>query len=149
MKVLFLDIDGVLNNARIQSPRIDPGAIQLLNYVLDQTGAKVVVSSMWRFMFSATDLSFILKTHGLQHDVVDATPRHPDRSEAIRAWLRPRAHTIRAWAVVDDEVIDLWCADRCIRTEMPKGLTHQDAERLITALNTPLPSRVPDPKEVQ
>lgn len=71
MKVLFLDIDGVLNNhawlmtepARmIEIPpddrgrpvyyagRFNPDLVSELNRVIDETGANIVISSSWRIM---------------------------------------------------------------------------------------------------
>src|SRR5687767_10572458 len=54
MKIVFLDIDGVLNtrrscHAQRGRPRpFDVDAISALNRVLRQTGARVVMSSTWR-----------------------------------------------------------------------------------------------------
>ena len=64
MKVIFLDIDGVLNSNRYylncikanfkKAPRddfgqlFDPLSEMLLNALIDKTGAKVVISSTWR-----------------------------------------------------------------------------------------------------
>lgn len=59
--VLFLDIDGVLNNFsnretflpidssgnRLET-RLSKDAINLVNHICDETGAKVVISSSWR-----------------------------------------------------------------------------------------------------
>lgn len=69
-KLIFLDIDGVLNSrgwyyARQSIPRnknidihesvremevreIDPTALALLKFLVDETGAKIVISSTWR-----------------------------------------------------------------------------------------------------
>ena len=47
MKVIFLDIDGVLN---IDSDRtISVEKIKLLSTIIKQTGAEVVLSSSWRY----------------------------------------------------------------------------------------------------
>ena len=62
MKVIFLDIDGVLNCKQTPNPRkfpfiVDPVLLGRLNRLLGLTDAKVVLSSNWRYdpaaMFSA------------------------------------------------------------------------------------------------
>jgi len=62
MKVIFLDIDGVLNSKNTPNPRklpyiVDSRLLARFKRLLDRTGAKVVLSSTWRYdpagLFSA------------------------------------------------------------------------------------------------
>ena len=66
MKVIFLDIDGVLNSAkyfdRIKNleiteieEQIDIKKVELLKKAVDETGAKVALSSSWRYSRKAQD----------------------------------------------------------------------------------------------
>lgn len=58
MKVIFLDIDGVLNSndwyvktrgvGGYNGGDIDPECIELINDLIDATGAKIIMSSSWR-----------------------------------------------------------------------------------------------------
>ena len=54
MKVIFLDIDGVLNSIAFDRERIneqgniDETRLPLLKQILDETGALIVLSSLWR-----------------------------------------------------------------------------------------------------
>jgi HAD domain in Swiss Army Knife RNA repair proteins len=53
MKVIFLDIDGVLNCKEIPNPSkflyiVDEKLLRRLERLLKQSGAKVVLSSSWR-----------------------------------------------------------------------------------------------------
>jgi len=62
LRIIFLDIDGVLNNPGTYAPTapwrgeldriirvpIAPECMQRLNTLTDATGAKVVISSSWR-----------------------------------------------------------------------------------------------------
>jgi hypothetical protein len=104
MRVIFLDIDGVLNCKRTPNPRklpyvIDPVLLERLLRLLDRSDAKVVLSSTWRYdpagLFSARRLGvpFI--------DVLPDMPGQPRRDE-ILAWLVAHPDTNR-FAVVDDE----------------------------------------------
>ena len=53
-KVIFLDIDGVLNSVkydrerRLQDGNIDESRLLLLRAIVDVTGADIVLSASWR-----------------------------------------------------------------------------------------------------
>jgi HAD domain in Swiss Army Knife RNA repair proteins len=54
MKVIFLDIDGVLNCKKTPNPRrlpyiVDRRLLSRFKRLIDRTGAKVVLSSTWRY----------------------------------------------------------------------------------------------------
>jgi hypothetical protein len=54
MKVIFLDIDGVLNTSKNRNPRklpyvVERRLVNRLKRVLAKTRAKVVISSTWRY----------------------------------------------------------------------------------------------------
>ena len=107
--IVFLDIDGVLNTtayidraiARAEasdfSPTtsseslaslIDPERVELLNEIVEATGARVVASSDWRELASVSELEDILASRGFEGDLIDATPRmKAPRGEQIQAWL--------------------------------------------------------------
>ncbi len=52
LKIIFLDIDGVLNTSRahiaFESSKWDPVGVAILKRVCEETGAKLVISSVWR-----------------------------------------------------------------------------------------------------
>ena len=54
MKIIFLDIDGVLNrhtwNDEAKSCFMEPECIKNFNKILNETNAKVVLSSAWRYL---------------------------------------------------------------------------------------------------
>lgn len=74
MKVLFLDIDGVLNTHEFDPDvlcgQIHRDKVQLLNHVLRATGAKVVLSSAWWYIVHRGEatlqgLDWLLRSHGM------------------------------------------------------------------------------------
>ena len=71
MKIVFLDIDGVLNTGGFRhtfgGDRIDPFLVQNLAYILFKTGCKIVVSSTWKFNMNDVFLA-------LQCDAFDNRP---------------------------------------------------------------------------
>jgi Swiss Army Knife RNA repair-like protein len=89
MKAIFLDIDGVLNCKKTPNPRklpyIDPHLLKHLETVLERTGARVVLSSTWRYdpagLFSARHcgIPFV----GVTPDL----PKQPRRNEVL-SWRR-------------------------------------------------------------
>ncbi|MFZ0524534.1 MAG: HAD domain-containing protein [Xanthobacteraceae bacterium] len=103
-RIIFLDIDGVLNSKRTPNPRklpyiVDPALVERFKRLLNQTGADVVLSSTWRYdpagLFSAKHwgVPFI--------DVIPDMPDQPRRDE-ILAWFKTRCDVSR-FAVLDDE----------------------------------------------
>jgi hypothetical protein len=104
MKVIFLDIDGVLNCPKTPNPRkfpyvIDKRLLARLKKLLDRTGAKVVLSSSWRLDPIGV---FAAKHWGVPFiGVCPDKPKSP-RCKEILDWLseHPRANR---YAVIDDE----------------------------------------------
>jgi hypothetical protein len=89
MKVIFLDIDGVLNCDKTPNPRkfpyiVDKKLLVRLKKLLDRTGAKVVLSSTWRC--DPVGL-FAAKHWGVPF--IDVCPDKPrsSRCREITSWL--------------------------------------------------------------
>lgn len=106
MKIIFLDIDGVLNSqdwsvrrfdlyssdemvAQYPKREFDPEAIDWLNYIVENTGAKVVVSSTWRLGRRVEDLRELLESVGFEGEVIDKTPNMHARIDGEFAGYRP------------------------------------------------------------
>jgi hypothetical protein len=104
MKVIFLDIDGVLNCSKTPNPRkfpyvVDKRLLIRLQKLIDRTGAKVVLSSSWRLdpigLFAA-------KRWGVPFiDVSPDKPKSP-RCKEILNWLSEHPRVTR-YAIIDDE----------------------------------------------
>ena len=78
MKVIFLDFDGVLNSINGYSDiqivscfKIDPECMDRLNQIIDQTDAKIVISSAWRCHYNMEELQEILDDGGLKGEIID------------------------------------------------------------------------------
>lgn len=69
IKVIFLDIDGVMTPARSyfdRNPSFDPLAVKTINRLVERTGAHVVLNSTWNSKFKHTDeLAEFLNSVGL------------------------------------------------------------------------------------
>src|SRR4051812_35357809 len=83
-KIIFLDFDGVLNSQLWYKARktsqwrpgdhdLSPDSVKLLNVLVKQTGAKVVVSSTWRLNRTVEELQTILDGVGFDGEVIGKT----------------------------------------------------------------------------
>ncbi len=114
MKIIFLDIDGVLNsdeyfdkikNLNINGIEndIDVSKIVLLKKSLDETGAKIVLTSSWRYTRKAQELKQLLLSYGI---IVDCTPFiDNERGIEIKKWLQEH-NDIQDFLILDDEIFD-------------------------------------------
>jgi len=151
VRVLFLDLDGVLNAGH--GP-LDPDCVARLNRIIDATGAVIVVHSMWRYSVHPRALSWRLEDYGVTADVVGCTPivppwagefpgesledprlTSPSQGEAIRLWLADHPG-VTAWVVLDDQPIDTPSRHtiRTVSAGGALGLTDEHAERAIAIL---------------
>lgn len=109
MKVLFLDIDGVLDSVRSATAfggypaalahidAFDPIAIRLIQRLCDGAGVQVVLSSAWR-----TFVDFRAAGEAFGLPIVDETPLLLGRrGDEIHAWLREHPQ-VEQYAIVDD-----------------------------------------------
>jgi len=117
MKVIFLDIDGVLNHQHTKD-RIggyigfNPGHIKRFNKIVEaHPDVKIVISSTWRCSFTSgvyedfAGLVRLLKERGLQGDIVDHTPvkmTYLSRGAEIRMWLDDHPE-VKNYILIDDD----------------------------------------------
>ena len=92
----------------------DPGAVNALNQILDQTGAEIVVSSDWKLKTSIEGMCEFYQTQGIKKMPVDytawlpgASTYHEQRAGEINAWLAQHPETTQ-WAAVDDLYMRTW-----------------------------------------
>lgn len=111
MKVIFLDVDGVLNskdwleNNRVMGENnVNPEKVKLLAEIIKNTNATVVLSSTWRYipehpMFAY--LTDILGQNGIK--IHSFTPKlDGDRPKEIKLWIENQSEEIRFISLDDD-----------------------------------------------
>lgn len=127
MKVLFLDIDGVLNSSSwINSNKgrkhgefnkINPWCVENLNKIIDAIpDLKIVLSSSWRILYSLEEVQAILKINGFKSVLYDKTSNgvlsedelciESGRGTEIKLWLTEHPEC-KQFAIVDDEISDM------------------------------------------
>ena len=106
MKVIFLDIDGVLNGIEYQMtateepPLIDKTRLVILKEIIDKSGAKVVLSSSWKKAWYPQCLfDLVFCNAGIV--VHDVTPSVGRKRDEITAWLKEHPET-ESFAIIDD-----------------------------------------------
>lgn len=131
MKVLFLDIDGVLNNNETTErcnnfTGVDRKLAKRFTDWLNTTDVKIVLSSTWRLH---PEMWFALNEAGISW--IDVTPGpHRYRGDDIKQWLDAHPE-VTAYAILDDSTDMLPSQfDRCVFTDGSHGLQDWDIEKL-------------------
>ena len=166
-KVIFLDVDGVLNK-NTDGSLIEDEFVERLAKIVKAAKADIILSSSWRYSYAkhiennlysckySELLISMLKKHGLQ--IAGTTPlTHGSwgvhtRPFEVRTWLSNR-DTIRRFVILDDDFwIWNWLEDFVVCTTHEEksadpyphgkkytyGLTDSDAEKAIEILNRPI-----------
>ena len=161
-KVIFLDIDGVLNsnfwNADHQreisdGKYIDTEKVKLLSKLVKKSEASIILHSGWRFWFGA-DLKPLRQEAGYLADLLEKegmvvagmTPdltteeiRKTKRFSKVKAdeilmWLNNHPET-ENWVVLDDlELHNDDVAKFQVMTDPEQGLTEEDVEKALVIL---------------
>ena len=143
MKVIFLDIDGVLNKENWMlnnTPWIDENKLKLLSNLCKKTKAKIVLSTNWRDiwfepMYINSKGNGINLAHKLfkkyKLDVIGVTPSFGMRESEILTYLSD--NDFDSYVVFDDNKLNL---PHFIQTDKSKGLTEADCINALSILNT-------------
>lgn len=140
MRVIFLDIDGVLNNAKSKEesltfPCVDDGNLQHLKHVIEETNASIVLTSTWKEDYQEDD--------AVRHFLDDNLPicditddKILNRGKGILAYLSAR-RDVESFVILDDEAFDFedcGLMDHWVKTSFGCGLTEEDAKKAIRIL---------------
>jgi hypothetical protein len=145
VKVLFLDIDGVLNRIDDSPVLIEQDCVRELNRILDKTGASYVVTSSWRYMihnghFDLHGFQYLLTSHGVRGRMLGYTGSLDDapRWKEISRWLadyKGRGGGSPEFCILDDDAEARGpYRERYVGVTCDKGLTRQTADRCIKIL---------------
>lgn len=154
MKIIFLDIDGVLNNQVMFEyeddiigtfgGQLSRRCVTQLNEITDKTDAKIVVSSTWRLDDNITEY---LPSAGVTGEIIGITPVLKDRfslrGNEIHAWIVQNETLIgkhyrdfHSFIILDDDSDMLyWHRENFFNTDAYSGLTPNLAYKAIRFLN--------------
>lgn len=158
LKILFLDIDGVVNCATTAQRHrgvigIDPYMALLVDRIVQATGCKIVLSSTWRLWPDSREE--VRKQVG---EFMDVTPSMPlqggaemcERGKEIKAWIKEWESERKPapWLSVKGEKIDRYAIlddnsdmlpeqlPNFFKTSWAVGLTQEIADQVIAHLNS-------------
>ena len=145
MKLIFLDIDGVLNNSRTNSRSpdgyigISDNLTKRLKKIIEATNAKVVLTSDWKDYSSVRDKAYMRKKlvrfNALPiGQIKDEWQR---RGAGINVYLKD--HKCESFVILDDNEFDFQeenLLQYTILTNPIVGLTDDDVNNAIKILNS-------------
>jgi hypothetical protein len=134
LKIIFVDIDGPLSwgtwfdgsirinkNLSIPYPLVEEEC-KALTEIVNGTGAKLVISSDWRRLFTLAQLRRILEFYGIpKGSVIGVTHQRKtkfsssnewDRACQIMDWVEKHKRTIESWIAIDDLSLGRYFADQ-------------------------------------
>ena len=162
MKIIFLDIDGVLNSDSWNQEHeneikngilVDEEKVEILSKLIKTTGAKVILHSGWRFWFDESFLpirkesEILIKLLNKNHiDFYDFTPDLTTeeirksknfskvKPDEILLWLKNRSD-ISSWVVIDDlDLNNEIISNHQIKPDSKIGLSSSDIEKAVKLL---------------
>ena len=156
-KVIFLDIDGVLNDDA-KGPKIGEVYVERLSRIVKSTGAALILTSSWRWAYiQSMDTQKPVKNENINL-LISTLDRYGMRIEGttpiffngpngrpfeVRTWLQRQAD-VKRFVILDDECFWQWnwLSDYFICTEhqTPEGkyvcgLTNEDVQKAVGILN--------------
>ncbi len=157
MKLIFLDIDGVLNyeNSKSCAPSgctgIDDKLISKLAHIIAETDAKIVLTSDWKIgwesfdIYCSEDAKYLnrkLKKYRLYisaktYDDHVYDRFFEDRGKGIHKFLE-KVQNVDSYVVIDDHTFtdfDEEIMEYLVLTDYRNGLTDSDVEKAISILN--------------
>lgn len=148
MKVIFLDVDGVLNAFGVFSRdplELGKEQVRLLRKAVLDSDARICVSSTWRkhdnhlmrlFEQLGMDMKrrWIGETPVLESQRASGMWTSPARGEEIKAWLDEHKE-VSCFAIVDDNSDMGELSDRLVLTNGLTGMQQQDADKFVALLN--------------
>lgn len=146
MKYILLDFDGVLTSDAFTRQCVfehrqenlfgvdwfAPTCIDALKHIVEETAARIVVSSSWRDL-GEYRLRKLWEYNRMPGCLDDSTPTTPEyilmKLDAIKHWIAK--HEGDRFVVLDDDNLDV---PNLVKTKPQEGLTRNDAELAIKIL---------------
>jgi hypothetical protein len=122
-KVIFVDIDGPISYGTWMNGKVKindnltipydwiQSDCDALTKIINETGAKVVISSDWKFHYTAEQLGEVFKHYGIPNVIIGETsrikvkmssPLEWDRADQIMEWVVNHKLEMRDWVAIDD-----------------------------------------------
>lgn len=159
--IIFLDVDGVLNNEEFFKKRLErkhtdswserylcPILVEKLNKITDLTNARIVFSSSHRRNWDTEEeMAENLKNGGIKADIIGRTPKlffengthSVPRGCEIKAWIErnigDKVSEFKYVILDDDSDMLYWQRKNFVQTDGQLGLTDEGVHKAIKILN--------------
>lgn len=149
-KIIFLDIDGVLNSDDYIERQINRGIHCLVGteildtcardrlklFLSENLDVKLVISSSWRWWNVKTTKEKFMKTRmcTLVPYIIGVTPRSYSRRRGQEIDWYVKKHHIKDYVIIDDEDHDIHQKDHLVKTDYIYGLQerhYKDIKRIL------------------
>ena len=156
MKLIFLDIDGVLNSdnwyyhpekQRLKYPydQFDPKLVELFNKITSKCTKSIVLTSTWRLNYSIEKMRDIFAEVGIAGNIIDYTPNlkkdtdYVVRGNEILKWCKDNEDLLgcKTMDYTDFIILDdnsdmlLWQQKYFFQTDRLSGLTPTITQNVI------------------
>lgn len=146
MKVIFLDVDGVMNTddftdnidhsneqdwRQFWVNRFDPKAMAILNSIVAKTGAAIVLSSTIRLAMNLVDIKMVLGKAGFHGEVAGCTLylKGASRGAEIKQWVD--LYKPSKIAIIDDINDMEGLTEFLVKIDHSTGLTEEYVDRIV------------------
>lgn len=142
MKLIFLDIDGVMNHRNYmvrsrlhRAQEFCPIAVRNLREIIKRTHSKIVVSSTWR-KHGHAEIRAVLSWYDLHQYLFGITPVINDeiRGKEIQAFIDRYCNSVESFIILDDDSDMGELLPRLIHCKNYSGLTDERREEAIKKL---------------
>eukprot|EP00746_Dinoflagellata_sp_MGD_P052135 gnl/MRDRNA2_/MRDRNA2_231159_c0_seq1.p1 gnl/MRDRNA2_/MRDRNA2_231159_c0~~gnl/MRDRNA2_/MRDRNA2_231159_c0_seq1.p1 ORF type:complete len:304 (-),score=54.77 gnl/MRDRNA2_/MRDRNA2_231159_c0_seq1:16-927(-) len=153
IRLIFLDVDGVLNTVHSKTGAVEPAILQRFVALVQKSGASIVFSTSWRNRFDMKALLLArLHAAGIPFSsFVGETPNlsrsGENRGTEISSWLcahgYPEADVLSPqlsgsclhWVVIDDMPLGCDFPGHFVKTRPQEGLTDNDVMKALQYLD--------------
>jgi hypothetical protein len=148
LKLLFLDIDGVLVTCRHRRTlkknfdSFDPVCVDYLNIILHKTNPSIIITSTWRYLYSLVELKKHFKTNGINNNfILGITPQLDTkggaiipRGKEIKSWLEKNTKESYKISILDDISDMEQYSPFLVQTDFETGIKEEHMKRVIEML---------------
>lgn len=152
MKIIFLDFDGPLNTGRYMNrcqqehlptedrygTLFDPMCVAQLQRIVEETDAKIVVTSSWTNNLNYKGIVELWEDRCLPGVVIDVIPNSSSRLRGLEidSWLRSCPDECECVIISDLDMSNFWVEQHpyLIQVDPDTGITKKLADRAITIL---------------
>jgi hypothetical protein len=143
MKLIFLDIDGVMNHRthfvrsrQHQGQEFSPLAVRNLREIIKATGAKIVLSSTWRKGMTVRQIKELFAWYDMDQYVISKTEYIEDamRGLEIREWIGGCFNHNESFVIIDDDADMGELLPYLVQTSNTHGLSDDKRDEAIKIL---------------